>query len=62
MTIPTLVTWSEKYFNCTPNEHRANDAWFHEMRRHLTDDGVLYVPCINRSFNKQGEEISNVYK
>ena len=29
------------------------------MLDQLTDRGQLYVPCLNKSFNKSGEEIDN---
>jgi hypothetical protein len=32
--------------------------WFYNMRLLLKEDGVLYVPNLEKTFNKFGEEIS----
>ena len=59
MSLPVLLEWSEQYFHTlTPNEHRANNVWFHHKLNQLKDDGVLIVPVIGKSFNKQGQEIN----
>ena len=29
------------------------------MRDRLTDSGILYVPILDKEFNKSGEEINN---
>ena len=34
-----------------------NNEWFNNMLRMLKDDGVLYVPFLDKEFNKKGEEI-----
>ena len=61
--------WSQTYFvhdtsrndivtaNLTPEQHETNNKWFHNMLTMLKDDGVLYVPCLDKSFNKLGEEV-----
>ena len=62
-----MNNWSQTYFNTdgivtadlTPDQHNANNRWFKTMLDQLTDKGQLYVPCLNRSFNKSGEEIDN---
>ena len=55
----TQVTWSETYFpDLEAYEHHANNVWFITSLKYLKDDGVLYVPVIDKSFNKQGEEIN----
>ena len=63
--------WSQSYFvndtsrndivtaNLTPEQHEINNEWFKSMLSMLKDDGELYVPCLNKSFNKLGEEINN---
>ncbi len=67
----TYSQWSQSYFvndtsrndivtaNLTPEQHETNNKWFHNMLTMLKDDGVLYVPILNKSFNKLGEEINN---
>ena len=67
----TYTQWSQSYFvndiskndivtaNLTPEQHETNNKWFHNMLTMLKDDGVLYVPCLDKSFNKLGEEINN---
>ena len=56
----TYQAWSESYFtNLTPEEHNINNNWFQLMRDRLTDSGILYVPILNKSFNKLGEETNN---
>ena len=67
----TYSQWSQSYFvndtsrndivvaNLTPEQHETNNEWFHNMLTMLKSDGVLYVPCLDKSFNKQGEEINN---
>lgn len=61
------MNWSQTYFNTdgivnadlTPDQHNANNRWFKTMLDQLTDKGQLYVPCLNKSFNKLGEEVDN---
>jgi len=65
----TYTQWSQSYFvndtsrndivtaNLTPEQHEINNQWFQSMRDKLTDNGVLYVPCLDKSFNKLGEEL-----
>ena len=56
----TYQQWSESYFNdLTLYEHNVNNNWFASMLTMLKDDGELYVPVLNKSFNKLGEEINN---
>ena len=56
----TYQQWSESYFtNLTSYEHNVNNNWFKSMLTMLKDDGELYVPILNKSFNKLGEEINN---
>ena len=54
----TYQQWSESYFtNLTSYEHNVNNNRFKSMLTMLKDDGELYVPVLNKSFNKLGEEI-----
>ena len=54
------MQWSQTYFtNLTPEKHETNNNWFELMLYMLKEDGELYVPCLNKSFNKLGEEIVN---
>ena len=67
----TYTQWSQSYFvndtsrndivvaDLTPEQHETNNEWFKSMLSMLTPDGQLYVPCLNKSFNKLGEEINN---
>ena len=55
-------SWSQSYmkdYRLTFEEHHLNNEWFNNMLARLTDNGKLYVPLINKSFNKLGEEINN---
>ena len=52
------MDFSHTYYNTlTPMQHAANNAWFAQMLSYLKEDGVLYVPVLDKRFNKQGEEI-----
>tara|TARA_B100002019_G_scaffold238624_1_gene213791 strand:+ start:6800 stop:6970 length:171 start_codon:yes stop_codon:yes gene_type:complete len=54
------MNWSANYFDGLDEfEHQYNDIWFMKMISMLKDDGVLYVPILNKSFNKRGQEIEN---
>ena len=56
----TYQQWSQSYFtNLTPDQHNVNNNWFQSMRDRLTDSGILYVPVLDKEFNKSGEEINN---
>ena len=56
----TYQQWSQSYFtNLTPDQHNANNRWFQSIRDKLTDSGVLYVPILDKEFNKSGEEVNN---
>ena len=35
-----------------------NNNWFQLMRDRLTDSGILYVPILDKEFNKSGEEVN----
>jgi len=54
----TYSQWSESYFtNLTSDQHEVNNQWFQSMRDKLTDSGILYVPILDKEFNKLGEEL-----
>tara|TARA_Y100001956_G_scaffold75331_1_gene83190 strand:+ start:497 stop:670 length:174 start_codon:yes stop_codon:yes gene_type:complete len=54
----TYQEWSQSYIKgLTISEHNANNEWFNNMLTMLKDDGVLYVPMLDKSFNKLGEEV-----
>ena len=65
----TYQQWSQSYFvndtsrddivvaDLTPEQHEINNEWFKNMLTMLTPDGQLYVPCLDKSFNKLGEEV-----
>ena len=56
----TYQQWSQTYFtNLTPDQHNMNNRWFQSIRDKLTDSGVLYVPNLNKSFNRLGEEVNS---
>ena len=55
----TYQQWSQSYFtNLTPDQHNANNNWFKSITDKLTDSGVLYVPILDKEFNRLGEEIN----
>ena len=50
--------WSESYFpDLTSVEHNINNNWFASMLSMLKDDGILYVPVLDKNFNRLGEEV-----
>ena len=65
----TYQQWSQSYFvndttrndivtaDLTPDQHNANNRWFQSIRDKLTDSGILYVPVLDKEFNKLGEEV-----
>ena len=54
----TYQQWSQSYFpDLTPEKHETNNNWFQLMRDRLTDSGILYVPILDKEFNKLGEEL-----
>ena len=53
-----IASWSKKYYEgLTEVQHKANDEWFKNMLKFLKDKGVLFVPNLQKTFNKKGEEI-----
>ena len=56
----TYQQWSQSYFtDLTSDQHNVNNQWFQSMRDRLTDSGILYVPILDKEFNKLGEEVNN---
>mgnify|MGYP003148790657 FL=1 len=54
----TKFNWSQKYYkNLTEFQHNINNIWFYNTLKKLKENGFLYVPNINKKFNKQGQEI-----
>tara|TARA_Y100001956_G_C4129604_1_gene192831 strand:- start:18941 stop:19126 length:186 start_codon:yes stop_codon:yes gene_type:complete len=54
--------WSQSYmkdYQLTFEEHHLNNEWFNNMLALLKPNGKLFVPLINKTFNKLGEEINN---
>jgi len=52
--------WSQSYMkDCqlTFEEHHLNNEWFNSMLNMLKPEGQLYVPYLDKSFNKLGEEV-----
>jgi len=57
----TIETWSEQHFHSlTPEQHAVNNKWFKDMLFLLKDDGVLGVPMLNKCFDKQGKEVTEL--
>ena len=57
-TTRKLYNWSEKYYkNLNKKQHLINNIWFNNILKQLKKDGFLYVPNLNKSFNKNGQEI-----
>ena len=52
---PFFSNWSQTYFtNLTLDQHIANNNWFMNMLSMLKDDGILYVPVLDKQFDKLG--------
>jgi len=55
-----MKAFSQKYYSHLDEfQQQINDMWFNKMLTMLSDEGQLYVPDLNKSFNKLGEEIVN---
>ena len=55
---PFFSNWSQTYFtNLTLDQHIANNNWFRSMLSMLKDDGILYVPVLDKEFDKFGRLI-----
>ena len=54
-----MNNWSQTYFtNITLDQHNANNNWFKNTVAMLKDSGILYVPILDKNFNKLGEEVN----
>ena len=54
-----MNNWSQTYFtNLTLDQHNANNNWFKNTVAMLKDSGILYVPILDKNFNKLGEEVN----
>ena len=59
INMATYQQWSQSYFDdLTLKEHIINNEWFDNMLTMLKDDGILYVPILDKEFNKLGEEVT----
>ena len=55
---PFFSNWSQTYFtNLTIKEHLVNNEWLMNTLSMLKEDGVLYVPVLDKNFNRLGEEV-----
>ena len=55
-----IASWSKKYYEgLTEAQHKINDNWFKNMLHFLNNTGILFVPNLQKSFNRKGEEIKN---
>ena len=53
-------SWSQSYmkeYKLTFEEHHLNNEWFNNTLAMLKPNGKLYVPLIDKTFNKLGEEL-----
>ena len=54
-----MNNWSQTYFtNLTLDQHIANNNWFKNTVAMLKDSGILYVPILDKNFNRLGEEVN----
>ena len=52
---PFFSNWSQTYFpDLTLEEHTVNNKWFDSMLTMLKDDGILYVPILDKNFDRLG--------
>ena len=57
-TLGKMRQFSQIYYpNLDPYQQPYNDIWFMRMLSRLTDDGILFIPDLNKSFNKLGQEV-----
>mgnify|MGYP001206871714 FL=1 len=53
-----MKLFSQKYYSHLDEfQHQLNDIWFNNTLRSLKPTGKLYIPDLNKWFNKQGEEV-----
>ena len=52
---PFFSNRSQTYFtNLTLDQHIANNNWFMNTLTMLKDDGILYVPILDKNFDRLG--------
>jgi len=57
------MSWSKKYYEgLAEAQHKVNDVWFKAWTRVLKNTGVLFVPNLQKSFNRKGEEVIKISK
>ena len=59
------MKFSEKYYkdlNLSPYQHYVNNVWFIETLDKLKNTGKLYIPDINKTFNKYGDLIECIFQ
>ena len=55
---PFFSNWSQTYFtNLTLDQHIANNNWLMNTLTMLKDDGILYVPILDKNFDRLGRLI-----
>ena len=53
-----MNNWSQTYFpDLTLEQHNVNNNWFKNTVAMLKDSGILYVPVLDKNFNRLGEEV-----
>ena len=58
ISMATYQEWSQSYFtDLTSDQHIANNNWLMNTLTMLKDDGILYVPVLDKQFNRLGEEL-----
>ena len=56
----TYNEWSQSYIKgLTSEQHHINNVFIGSMLDKLKDDGKLYVPMLDKWFNKLGEEVTS---
>ena len=56
----TYNEWSQSYIKgLTSEQHHINNVFIGSMLAMLKDDGKLYVPMLDKWFNKLGEEVTS---
>ena len=57
----TTNNWSDPPFITFADEqHAVNNRWFKDMLELLKDDGILGFPMLNKCFDKQGKEVTEL--
>ena len=52
---PFFSNWSQTYStNLTLDQHIANNNWLMNTLTMLKDDGILYVPILDKNFDRLG--------